>query len=242
MVTPKSIRQQVYEKWVENPYLKPKQVCFVLELDYHIHGNYVKKLLSEYRSYHKFVLPLEPHLPHRRVFVWENILRDLVKLPNGWVEVVNRNKMWVYHDDSGTVHWYRGGLVRLYLKGPVMLARAKELFCSAFSFLPWDQIRKYVDVPLREESKHWVFELGAPVPRFDIRQFERSHGMRIFADKSHPTGVEVEETSPFWISEIQNSLMEFGRLHEQFAKSLEEHVKLIKEWQKEAQERRKKDN
>lgn len=230
MVTNDSIRQQVYKTWVENPLLKPKDVCRRLKLNHKKHGRYVTKLLSEFRTYHKFVLPLKPHLPHSRVFVWENIprklLRDRLGLRDdepdpyralGWQMVANRNQMLVFRDDRGTVHWYKGGLVRLYLKGPVMLARAKELFCRAFSWFSVEEWRKYLDVPLREEKKHWVFDLGAPVPRFDIRQFERSHGIRIFADASHPTAVEVEETTPFWIDKLE-------QIQVQFAENLKTHL------------------
>jgi len=232
LVTENSIRQRVYRKWVENPYLKPKQVCYALKLNYRKHGNYVKKLLSEFRSYHKFVLPQEAHLPHKRVFVWDCVPRELLRRrlglgvdePDpyrafGWVMAANRNRMYVFRDDRGTVHWYKGGLVRLYLRGPVMLARAKELFCRAFSFLSDEELSRFVDVPLREESRHWVFDLGAPVPRFDIRKFERSHGIRIFADGSHPTAIEVEESTPFWLSKLEKT-------QELFADNIEKHVQV----------------
>ncbi|MHA1263167.1 MAG: hypothetical protein ACTSSA_13970 [Candidatus Freyarchaeota archaeon] len=100
-----------------------------------------------------------------------------------------------------------------------MLARAKELFCRAFSFLSDEELSRFVDVPLREESRHWVFDLGAPVPRFDIRKFERSHGIRIFADGSHPTAIEVEESTPFWLSKLEKT-------QELFADNIEKHVQV----------------
>lgn len=246
-----SIRKKVYEAWVQNPYFTATKICRKLHLKYKKHGNYVNKLLSEFRSYHKLGLPLGPQkLPHKRVFVWENVPRSLfcgVRVVGrefeseghlraamrlcGWSEVANRNQMWVFRDDLGAVHWYKGGLVRLYLRGALQLAKAKELFCRAFSWLGDEELAKYLDVPLREKSKHWVFELGAPVPRFDIRKFERSHGIRIFADGSHPTAVEVEETEPFWIGELREVTRAFGE-------EIKAHMELIKEWQKEAKARR----
>ena len=237
MVTPTgSIRKNLYNLWAYNPYLTPKKACEQLQLDYKHHGNYVKKLLSEFRSYYSFGSPQEAlRCPHRRVFVWERVVGDRVEaLKGGWVEVANKNGMFVFRHDLGSVHWYRNGLVRLYLRGSVQLARAKELFCKAFSWFSNEEFKKYLDVPLREESKHWVFDLGAPVPRFDIRKFERSHGLRIYNDKSHTTSIEVEETSPFWIDEWRKTNQEFGRVIGQFGVEIKEHLKLIQEWQKEA--------
>lgn len=241
MVTGDSIRKKVYNSWVENPYLTPKKTCAKLRLDYKVHGNYVKKLLSEFRCYHKFGSPQKALSAHRRVFVWECVDRPepldempLVVAKAGWRWVANRNEMWVFRHDLGSVHWYKGGLVRLYLRGNVHLARAKELFSRAFSWFTGKELSKYLDVPLREESKHWVFDVGAPMPRFDIRKFERSHGLRIFTDGSHPTALEVEETTPFWIGRLDQSMESFGNLHTKFNENLKEHMKLIRLWQKEA--------
>lgn len=79
---------------------------------------------------------------------------------------------------------------------------------------------------------NWVFDVGASVPRFDIRTFERSHGLRIYTDGSHPSAIEVEETEPFWLSN-------FRRVTEQFGQEIKEHLKLIKTWRREAQSRLK---
>ena len=242
MVRDDSLRKRIYDLWVENPYTAALQVCKKLHLIYRQHGNYANKLLSEFRSYHILGSPLKAHvgLPHRRVFVWRGVRGhggvmpvEVARVKNsggvaGWRFVNNRNDMWVFRDDVGSIHWYCGGLVRLFLRGEVQLARAKELFCRAFlDVLGKEETMRLVGAPLREEAKEWVFELGAPVPRFDIRQFERSHGLRIYADRSHPTGIEIRETEPFWISE-------FREVTDQFGMEIKEHLKLITLWQKEA--------
>ena len=146
-MTGDSIRKKVYNSWVENPYLTPKKTCGKLRLDYKVHGNYVRKLLSEYRCYHKFGSAQKALSVHRRVFVWENISRGSGFEPSrfGWVEVVNRNGMFVFRSDLGSVHWYKGGLIRLYLRGTVQLARAKELFSRAFSWFSGKELSKYLD-------------------------------------------------------------------------------------------------
>ena len=148
----------------------------------------------------------------------------------GWrVSKGNRNDMWVFRDPEGqgSVHWYKEGLIRLYLKGELQLARAKELFCRAFSWFGKEDIRRYLDVPLVEKYRKWTFELGQPMPRFDIRQFERSHGLRIFTDLSHPTSVHVGESIPFWIDEQRQATSELSKVVNEFGVDIKEHLKLI---------------
>lgn len=232
-----SLRQQIYELWVENPYITAKKICEKLSLNYKKYNNMINVRLSEFRSYYKFGLPQKTQVSrHRCVFVWECVPRggfepggemSLNVWKVGWRIAANRNGMWVFRDVRGSVHWYKEGLVRLYLKGPVQLARVKELFCKAFSWFSGAELSKYLDVPLREELKHWVFDVGAPMPRFDIRQFERSHGLRIFTDGSHPTALEVEETRPFWLGAFEAATEKFGE-------EIQAHLKLIDMWRKEA--------
>lgn len=229
-----SIRRQVFKLLETKPSLKPKPICKRLGLSYEKHGQYVANLRSHWKSNYDYGSALKAQNPHRRVFVWECVNGDRSQaVEHGWVEVANRNGVMVYRGDRGSVHWYKGGLVRLYLRGAVQVARAKELFCRAFRFLDDETLMPFVDAPLREESRHWVFEVGAHVPRFDIRKFERSHGIRIYADKSHRTAIEVEETQPFWIDELKETLAEFGDVQSEFGVNIKEHLRLIKMWQSE---------
>lgn len=222
MVIPDSIRSRVYEKWVENPYLTAKPMCKELGLDFKYHGRYLNKMLSEFRSYHKFVRPEKPY-PSHRTFQWDGIVFDEEKgLSYGWVKSKSRDGRLIFYGDYGSVHWYKNGCVLLYLQGPVQLARAKELFCRAFNWLKGKELSEYVDRPIHETFRKWVFELGAPVPPCDIRQFERSHGIRIFTDGSHPTGLHVSETDPFWLTELKDVQL-------LFAENLKTHLKVQEE-------------
>ena len=247
MVTSDSIRQRIYKLWTKNPYITAKPACKKLNLNYKKHGSYIRKELSHFRSYHKFGLPQKALNPHRRIFVWENVPRSLLFCGDmcrsleklGWSEVSNRNGMWIFRDDRGSVHWYKGGLVRLYLRGAVQLARAKELFCKAFSWFSNEQFVEFLDCPLREELRHWVFDVGAPMPRFDIRNFEKSHGIRIFTDGSHPTSLEVEETRPLSMIQFEEVITTLGSTVNSLALQIKEHMKLIQEWQREADTHRK---
>lgn len=143
----------------------------------------------------------------KRTFMWECIERsgfvggvdfkrgevpvvDLVG--RGWRVVQNRNNMWKFDGGFGHVHWYPKGLVLLYLRGEfsvnaVALAKVKQLFCRAFFWLNGQDLKRFLDVPIREVSRKWIFDVGAIVPRFSIKHFERSHGLTTFTDGSHPS-------------------------------------------------------
>lgn len=247
-----SLRNKVFEVWVNNPYITAKKLCSDLKISYTEHQNYINRLLSEFRSYTDLGLPQEPLRLEHRTFEWGCISRigllDQVsdELPLavhkvGWrVSRGNRNDMWVFNHDLGSVHWYKKGLVLLYLKGELLEAKVKELFCKAFSFMKQDQefFKKYLDVPLREVYRKWIFEMGKPIPKFDIRTFERSHGLRIFTDLSHPTSIHVGEAQPFWLDEQRRANMELASVVQQFGVEIQEHMKLIKIWQEEAKESR----
>lgn len=233
MVIDNSIRKQVYFLWVQNPHFKAKLICQKLKLDYKNHGQYVNNLLSSFRSHNNFGFAQKP-LPHRRIFVWNDILRELLpekKLEKlGWKLSNNRNGMLIFSGDQGTVHWYKNGKVRLYLRGAVQIARAKELFCRAFHWFTTSLVCRYVDAPLREVGRHWVFEVGCEVPRFDIHSFKSSHGIRVFSDGSHPRAVEIEETQPFW-------LRQFEKITAKLEREIDSHLDLLYKWKEEADKR-----
>jgi hypothetical protein len=227
---------------------------------YTLHGKYVNKLLTEFRSYQKLGLPLKPlrndgvieEKVEKRIFVWEKIERgsfesgkdsDMMNPPvtklwlGGWRHVKNRNNMWHFaKDDRGSVHWYPQGLVLLYLKGEFAnegaLARVKELFCRAFFWMSDAERAKYLDVPLQECSKKWIFKIGKIMPRFKIRRFERSHGMVIFTDGSHPDSLHVLETVPFWIDEQRQATAELGGVVQKLSVEIQAHLNLIQTWEK----------
>ncbi len=241
----KNIKEQVYEEWVKNPYTTAIKTCNICHFDYQQHGKYVNNLLSQFRSHCDLGLPQEPHRLEHRTFEWTGIdrvydiadLMAVVVWKVGWrVNHPNRNEMWVFRDDLGSVHWYKKGLVRLYLKGELQLAKVKELFCKAFSFMPQDRafFEKYLDVPLKEVYRKWVFDMGKPVPKFDIRTFERSHGLRIFTDLSHPTSVHVGEAQPFWLAEQHHVNEELSGVIQNLGIQITSHLELIKLWQDEA--------
>lgn len=98
----------------------------------------------------------------------------------------------------GGVHWFPSGKVQVFPKGPSTKGHAKTLFCRAFRFLGDDRLSELCKMGFSEECRHYVFPVGKSLPRFDIRNLEKSHGLRILSDGSHPDAVEVIETKPLW--------------------------------------------
>jgi len=240
-----SLRKKVFDEWVKNPYTRALKICEIHHLDYKLHGKYINRLLSEFRSYHTLGLPQKAQRLEHRVFEWENIPRGLLPGADedvgrrlkfwGWREVDNNNGMWTFKGDPrGTVHWYKEGLVRLYLKGELQLASAKELFCHAFRWFEPKELSMYLDVPLKETFRKWIFEIGSPMPKIDIRAFERSHGLHIFTDLSHRTSLHVGEAQPFWLAEQHHVNEELSGVIQNLGVQIESHLELIKLWQEEA--------
>ena len=229
----------MFETLRKTPHAKPKAICKLLGLDYKKHGQYINTLKSQFNSNHVFD---SPQIPQKRIFEWECIVEDFdwrmkyrkraVRKLYGWVKPMQpqRNPFLIFRGDYGTVHWYKSGKVLLYLRGQVQLARVKELFSKAFSFLPDEMLTSYLDLPLRCVSRKMIFEMGKKVPRFDIRFYEKSHGMRIFADGSHPTSIHVVETNPFWLGELEN-------VTDKLANEIKEHLALIQDYREEAKAR-----
>lgn len=223
---PNSLRQRLYRLWVRNEHLSPQRCAKELGVSYREKGNYVRKLLSVFRNSHYFEQVQNLQVRHKRSAEWEYVPFDRKRaLEHGWVESRNRNKKLIYHDEPrGTVDWFNNGHVILHLSASIpnkqKLAKIKELFCRAFSWFGSEEWEKYLECPIRETSKHWIFDVGAELPRFDIRTFEKSHGLRIYTDGSHPSSVEVAETEPFWIDELKD-------INEQFGENLKTHLQMI---------------
>ena len=231
-----TIKQRALALFQQNQKIKAKQACSKLNLPYDEKGKLINNYLSEFRYHLKFGnIPSEPKsLPHWRKWVWNSVVfseeAHSRALCCGWRESRNRNGMLVFSGGLGSVEWFRNGTVLVLVKGSSHLGRAKTLFCRAFSFLSDDELKVLCSGSLREFGRHWVFDQEKEMPRFEIDQFRKSHGLRIFSDRSHPTAVEVEELEPIYLQgfiEAQNKL----------AENIRAHLDLIDAYRKEAEER-----
>lgn len=231
--TGKSIRQIVFDLMADNKDITPSQIMGILKLSYGYetaNKQTIKNYMMEWRN--RNYLQARPLRPHRRVFRWFVVRGEELEqkaLNVGWRFASNRNRMLVFKGDYGSVHWYKTGNVFVNLRGMASLAHAKETFSRAFNnVLPDNEIVKLVDAPIREMGRQMVFDLGQPLPRFEIRHYEKSHGLRIYSDGSHPTAIEVAETEPFWLTGLEQVVTQFG-------KDITAHLQLVGEWRKESE-------
>lgn len=232
-----SVKDSVVDQLRKNPLLTARPLCRILGLPYEKYANYVTYIRSCWNKEQRFRLtPYTPKiLPHRRVFVWDGLERSKEAqnkaFGHGWVRSRNRNGALLFKDSRGSVQWHSNGHVVLYVQGPANLGRAKELFCRAFSWFSDRELDRLTSGVLHESSRHWVFRIGEPLPRFDIRAFVRSHGLEAVSDGSHPLCIEFIESEPLY-------LQRYDRLMVQLAQNIQAHLNLIREWQKEARSAR----
>jgi len=114
--------------------------------------------------------------------------------------------MLVFEDRLGSVHWFRNGRVLVNLRHGLTVGHAKALFSKAFSNLVSDPyLVRLLDASMSTTERHHVFEVcknGEKLPKFKIPDFEKSHGLLIYSDGSHPSSIEVKETEPFWLERL----------------------------------------
>lgn len=238
-----TLKQRVYTLFQQNQSLTAKKACSILHLSIRDKGQTIRNYLSEFRCNPHFGrVPSTAHnLPHSRKWLGSKVVfsvrAEKKALSCGWRVSKNRNRMLVYRHGLGSVEWFRNGTVLVHVRGSSNVGVAKTLFCRAFSWLDDAELLRLCEGPFREFKRQWVIEQGKAFPRFEIKQFEKSHGLRIFSDGSHPTAVEVEETVPLYMQpmiEQQNRLAENLEILSRESKI---HLEMIEIWKREAAER-----
>ena len=252
------LKTKVLQIWLENKYITAKKICKKLKINYKTYGKTINTYLSLFRSQQRSGLVQKAHgvSSHKKVYYCSEKLPVNTKLEeralaSGWKQSKNKNRMLIYRSSKGSVVWYRGGLILIYLKGNVPRARALEMFWIAFVFLgdkELDRLSKLF-VPF---SRHNVFKIGTPLPRFDIQYFKPSYGLRILCDGSHEDSVEIEESMPIFMQpflEVLNSLrkanessVESNKIMNDnvllFSENMRSHLELVKELTLESKIRR----
>jgi len=113
----------------------------------------------------------------------------------GWVQSKAKNRFWFWRGKLGRVVWFETGSVRLHVRRPGNLGRAKQLFCDAFvntGLLTDFEVLNPILERIRPKSGHFPYSAGERLPYMVIRDFELSHGVVIkVGDRSHPDAVEV---------------------------------------------------
>ena len=202
----RSVRQEVFEILNKNPLLTAKPLCKLLELDYKIHGNYVKYLRFQWKRNYKNERGSKCSfhgwrgwcfVPVGRLFAGRRKAVDV-----GWVETRARNRWLLWKDRLGRLQWFETGRVNLFVRKPANLGKAYQLICNGFSFtgLITDiKVLEQVLSTLRFKGAHYVFPTEQRLPRLTIDLFAKSNGVIIkVGDRSHPHAVEVIACYPDW--------------------------------------------
>jgi hypothetical protein len=223
-----SIRAKIQELLRENPHYSPKQICAILELDYHEYSGYVRK---EKCIATRYTVTVTNHDTHRNRLIWKlpewkAYHQSIISNPKCDWHISTRNKLLFYHGENGSILWHNTGRIELFLRGHFNMGYAKQLFCKAFDPIinDWKEIRPVLD---RGElvGRHHTFALDQAIPRFQIDYFARSHGVTIYNDASHSKAIEVDEQRPFWLDELQ-------KIGEDFKHDMAAHMNLLNQMSK----------
>ena len=187
-----SIRARAFKELDESPLNTAKRLAVLLNLPYREYRNYLTKLRSEWKYYHKSERGSKCSSFHCvRWGLWERVVADRVDaLRFGWVQSRARNRFLQFKNGLGRVVWFETGTVRLHVRSPGDEGRAKQLFCDAFfkSGLIFDVnvLNKYQD-SLFLDSFHTVVKTDRRLPYVHVRDFEGTNGFEFKSgDRTHP--------------------------------------------------------
>ena len=206
-----SIKDIVFKELDENPLLKPKKLCKLLGLKYHVYCNYVTKLRSLWKHYPKNERGSKCSLHGWRgwCFVPGGLGRG-VAVGAGWLRTRARNRWLLWKDRLGRLEWFETDRVNLYVRKPANLGKAYQLVCNGFSFTGLVTDIKVLERILKSvkfKGAHYVFETKQALPRLTIDLFSKSNGIVIkVGDRTHPTGVEVIAMYPDWGERVERLL------------------------------------
>lgn len=229
-----NIKKQIWSKLDENPLFRPQEIAKLLDLPYRQYRNYITKERSNWKYYHQNKQGSKCSNVHVHCYKAQvrldnglsDSLRDKLNygvgvggcIGFGWVLSKSKNRFLVWKGRFGRVVWYETGSVRLFVRKPGNLGRAKQLFSDAFvhnGLLNDDSVLIPILDRIVPKSCHVVYDTGKRLPNFVIDDFVKSHKMLIkVGDRSDPTGVEV--------------ISEFAREHEEFDRKQKEFDEKVK--------------
>lgn len=196
------IKKQIYLKLDENPLLSPKEIAKLLDLPYKQYRNYITKTRSNWKYYHVNERGSKCSSFHcyKAKTRFDKVLSDglrgvLVLGVSGWRLSRAKNRFLVWKGKLGRVVWFETGSVRLFVRKPGSLGKAKQLFCDAFvnSGLISDvKVWSPVVDRVGPKSCHFPYPTSQRLPYVYINDFSESHGIIIkVGDRSHPNAIEV---------------------------------------------------
>jgi len=212
-----TLTQQIKNELEKNPLLTAKKLCILIGLDYSKYANYVNKVKSNWKYYHKnrqgSICPSDVHCWRGFAYVPCGL-----KVGEGWNLTRARNRMLLFRNGLGRMELFETGRVNLFVRKPASLGKAYQLFCDGFF-----KTQAITDVKvleaclkgLRFKSAHAVFETKQRLPQLTIGLFDASNGITIkVGDRSHQNSVEVVFSFMDWAERLErkfDSLTEFPK-------------------------------
>jgi len=158
----------------------------------------------------------------------------------GWNVSKNKNHHRCFFRYGVYLDWHRNGTILFRFKGSITRGFLLGVFSQAF----WDPLkfsgrseselseylRALFSERYRQIRRDVTYETGQPLPRTVIDR-KKGYGEIIkLGDGSHPTSLEIEETTPFWVSELK----EIGTF---FGENMKKHVEVVAQLGEESKKR-----
>jgi len=158
----------------------------------------------------------------------------------GWSVSKNKNHHRCFFRSGVYLDWHRNGTILFRFKGSITRGFLLGVFSQAFwdllrfSGRPEPELSEYLKALFSERygqiQRDVTYETGQPLPRTVIDR-KRGYGEIIkLGDGSHPTSLEIEETTPFWVSEFK----EVGAF---FGENMKKHVEVVAQFGEESKKR-----
>ena len=198
----------------------------------------IRNYMSNWRVYSQNGLVPQSHSGLGHLWVGFGVGMWETALALGWVRSKNRNRCRRCCKLGITLFWYRDGIVQFRFKG----SRSEADLLAAFSQAFWPVLRgagnseirlaDFLKVVFKSRYRrgpvHRTFDVGEPLPRFSIKYYEKSRGLIIKTDHSHPTALEIEEREPPWCKRLDVASDKISNAAELFAENIKTHLEVPK--------------
>jgi hypothetical protein len=216
-----SLRATVFRLLDKNHELMPKDICKLLDLNYHRHGHYIRSLRSNWKCHYRnrhALKCLSFHNTRGWLYALKSVAREAVL---GWVQTRARNKMLLWKDVKlGRLEWHVSGRINVWIKKPASLGRAKQLLADAFFSTGLVKDVQIFDLwanSIRFKGSHLVYDTGERLPYARIDYLKESLGVVIkTGDATHPTAIEVEFHYPDWAERNELLFQQITKAFQQF--------------------------
>jgi len=231
-----SIRSRVFHSLDKNHELLPKQLCKLLDLDYKLHGGYVRHLRGAWKCDYKNRQALKC-LSFHNVRGWIYALKLMDRggaVGKGWLLTRARNRMLLWKGVFGRVEWHETGRVNVWIRKPATAGRAKQLLADAFfatGLIDDVQVFDLWANSLRFKGSHVVYDVGERLPYAKVEYLKDALSVVVkMGDVTHPTGLEIEFAYPNWAERNELLLQQASKALELNNQQIQQFNEFLKEW------------